>query len=62
MTDMQILLDEREITRSLSLFARILDSKRWDELGTVFAYDLSFDKAGDGFVVERLGGACPHDN
>ncbi len=44
----QVLLDEREITRSLSLFARILDSKSWDHLPDVFADDLSFDYGADG--------------
>jgi 3-phenylpropionate/cinnamic acid dioxygenase small subunit len=44
----QVLLDEREITRSLSRFARILDSKSWDQLSDVFADDLSFDYGADG--------------
>lgn len=48
MTDIQTLLDEREITRGLSRFARILDSKSWDELTTVFAADLSFDYGAGG--------------
>lgn len=43
MTDMQTLLDEREIVRGLSLFARILDGKRWDRLAEVFADDIDFD-------------------
>ncbi|NIJ18247.1 nuclear transport factor 2 family protein [Sphingobium vermicomposti] len=42
MTDLQSLLDERAITRGLSRFARILDQKRWDDLGDVFADDLTF--------------------
>ncbi|WP_375194253.1 nuclear transport factor 2 family protein [Sphingobium sp.] len=37
------LLDEREIMRGLSRFARILDNKQWDRLGDVFAPDISFD-------------------
>ncbi|PLW69583.1 nuclear transport factor 2 family protein [Pseudohalioglobus lutimaris] len=45
---LQALLDEREITRGLSRFARILDSKSWDQLGDVFAQDLSFDYGSDG--------------
>ncbi|OCC25479.1 DUF4440 domain-containing protein [Croceicoccus estronivorus] len=40
---LQALLDEREITRGLSRFARILDTKSWDDLGDVFAHDLTFD-------------------
>jgi len=43
MTDLQTLLDEREITRGLSRFARILDQKRWADLPDVFAEDLSFE-------------------
>ena len=39
----QALLDERDIIRGLSHFARILDTKQWDRLGDVFADDLSFD-------------------
>lgn len=37
------LLDEREIVRNLSRFARILDNKQWDRLSDVFAQDISFD-------------------
>lgn len=48
MTDMQTLLDEREITRGLSRFARILDNKKWDELSDVFAEALSFDYGAGG--------------
>ena len=48
MTDMQTLLDERDITRGLSRFARILDNKQWDALGDVFAEDLSFDYGAGG--------------
>lgn len=43
MNDLQPLLDEREIMRGLARFARVLDGKRWDELETVFAADVSFD-------------------
>lgn len=46
--DLQALLDEREITRGLSQFARILDSKNWDALSAVFAEDLSFDYGAGG--------------
>jgi ketosteroid isomerase-like protein len=52
MTDLQTLLDEREITRALSRFARILDEKRWDDLADVFAEDLSFEY---GSGVEQQG-------
>ncbi|MCP5193888.1 MAG: nuclear transport factor 2 family protein [Pseudomonadales bacterium] len=45
---LQALLDEREITRGLSRFARIIDSKSWDQLCDVFAEDLSFDYGSDG--------------
>lgn len=37
------LLDERQIMRGLSRFARILDGKQWPRLGEVFAEDISFD-------------------
>jgi len=43
MTDIQALLDEREITRGLGRFARILDQKEWTGLPDVFAHDLTFD-------------------
>jgi 3-phenylpropionate/cinnamic acid dioxygenase small subunit len=46
MTELQALLDEREISRALSRFARILDEKRWDDLPDVFATDLSFEYGG----------------
>jgi len=46
--DLQSLLDEREITRGLSLFARILDRKEWDRLGEVFAEDVTFDYGATG--------------
>ena len=45
---LQALLDEREITRGLSHFARILDSKSWDKLSEVFADDLSFNYGAGG--------------
>ena len=41
--DLQALLDEREIERGLSRFARILDGKQWDSLADVFAADVTFD-------------------
>ncbi|WP_176594053.1 nuclear transport factor 2 family protein [Sphingobium sp. EM0848] len=44
----QALLDEREITRGLSRFARILDDKQWDRLGDVFAQDIRFDYGAGG--------------
>lgn len=47
MSDLQQLQDERSISRGLSLFARLLDEKRWDDLGDVFSEDLSFSY-GDG--------------
>ena len=43
MTDLQTLIDERDIMRGLSRFARVLDCKRWDELGSVFSDDVVFD-------------------
>ena len=43
MTTLQALVDERDITRGLGRFARIVDQKRWDDLTDVFAEDLSFD-------------------
>jgi hypothetical protein len=43
MTGLQALLDEREIVRGLSRFARILDEKSWADLPTVFAMDLTFE-------------------
>ena len=46
--DLQTLLDERDIVRALSRFARILDNKQWDCLAEVFATDVRFDYgAGD---------------
>ena len=37
------LLDEREIHRALARFARIADAKRFDDLGEVFAVDVTYD-------------------
>lgn len=39
----QALLDERDISRKLSDFARILDTKRWGDLEQVFSSDVAFD-------------------
>lgn len=61
--DLQSLLDEREITRGLSLFARILDRKQWDRLDEVFAEDLSFDYGSDfGATGEAAGIAALREN
>ncbi|WP_375196129.1 nuclear transport factor 2 family protein [Sphingobium sp.] len=57
MSDLQTLLDEREIVRKLGRFARILDNKEWTGLPDVFAHDLSFDY-GQG---ERAGIAALED-
>ncbi len=51
--DLQELIDERDIMRGLARFARVLDTKRWDCLGEVFADDLRFDY-GDGGEREGL--------
>jgi EthD protein. len=40
---LRALLDEREIVRGLSRFARVLDGKQWERLGDVFAEDIVFD-------------------
>lgn len=48
MQALQTLLDERDITRGLGLFARILDEKRWDDLNQVFADDLTFNYGAGG--------------
>jgi hypothetical protein len=58
MSGMQALLDERDIIRGLGHFARILDEKRWDDLGDVFAADLTFDYG----MGERQGMAALRDN
>jgi hypothetical protein len=47
MSDLQMLLDERDITRGLGRFARVLDEKRWGDLPTVFAKDLTFNYGAD---------------
>lgn len=52
MTTLQMLSDEREILRGLARFARVLDSKRWDALGEVFAADLTFNYGSGG---EQIG-------
>lgn len=56
MTTLQVLLDEREITRGLARFARVLDQKDWNSLGDVFAQDVSFDygTGGDRHGMEAL--------
>lgn len=36
-------LDEREIVRGLSRFARMIDGKQWDQIGDMFAQDVVFD-------------------
>lgn len=59
MTTLQVLLDEREITRGLARFARVLDQKEWDALGDVFAEDVSFDYGTGG---DRHGMAALVDN
>ncbi|TCM14684.1 SnoaL-like protein [Novosphingobium sp. PhB165] len=51
MIEIQTLLDERQIVRGLSRFARILDRKKWDELSDVFAHDLTFNYG----VGEEIG-------
>jgi 3-phenylpropionate/cinnamic acid dioxygenase small subunit len=43
MSDLQMLLDEREIVRGLARFARIADAKSFDQLDEVFARDVRFD-------------------
>lgn len=52
MTDIHMLLDERDITHRLGLFARIVDRRTWDSINDVFAENLEFNY-GDG--VERKG-------
>ena len=49
MTDsvLQELADQAALTAQLGRAARLLDGKRWDDLGTVFAPDVRFDY-GDG--------------
>ncbi|MBO9723917.1 MAG: nuclear transport factor 2 family protein [Novosphingobium sp.] len=43
MSEIQTLLDERQIVRRLSRFARVLDRKKWSELSDVFAHNLTFN-------------------
>jgi hypothetical protein len=57
--DLQSLLDERAILRGLSRFARILDGRRWAEVGEVFADDVTFNY-GDG--AEQRGLEALRDN
>ena len=57
--NLQTLLDEREITRGLARFARILDTKSWPELPEVFAQDIVFDY---GTGEERHGMDALRDN
>tara|TARA_R110000823_G_scaffold119998_12_gene244454 strand:- start:16271 stop:16708 length:438 start_codon:yes stop_codon:yes gene_type:complete len=57
--NLQALLDERDITRGLSSFARILDTKSWEELPQVFADDIVFDY---GTGEERQGMDALRDN
>ncbi len=45
---LQNLLDEREITRGLSLAARVADQRRYSDLPLVFAEDVIFDFGGGG--------------
>jgi 3-phenylpropionate/cinnamic acid dioxygenase small subunit len=55
MTSLQALLDERDITQGLGRFARLIDGKRWDALGEVFAADLTFNYgAGEQAGLEAL--------
>lgn len=65
MADLQALADEREITATLSRLARILDTRDWDSLGSVFADDLTFDygrgeSAGVESMREQLSGFLEH--
>ncbi|MFY7838253.1 MAG: nuclear transport factor 2 family protein [Novosphingobium sp.] len=39
----RMLLAERAVREGLARFARVLDGKRWDQLGDVFAADITFD-------------------
>ena len=57
--DVQTLLDERDIVRALSRFARILDNKQWDSLTEVFSEDISFDY---GTGEEQVGMAALRAN
>ncbi len=57
--NLQELLDERDISRGLARFARILDTKSWLELSLVFAEDIAFDY---GTGEERHGLEALRDN
>src|SRR5947209_13871559 len=59
MTTLQELLDEREITRGLARFARVLDGKQWDQLGDVFSADVAFDY-GSGEVQHGIAALREH--
>jgi ketosteroid isomerase-like protein len=52
MTEIELLFAERDISRGLSRFARIIDSKDWNSLGEVFADDVAFDY---GTGIEQRG-------
>lgn len=41
--ELAMLIAERAIREGLAQFARVLDGKRWDALGDVFAQDVTFD-------------------
>lgn len=56
---LRALLDEREIVRGLSRFARVLDGKQWDRLGDVFSDDITFDY---GSGTDEHGMAALTDN
>lgn len=53
-SNVQMLLDERDIHRALGAFARIADTKSFDALADVFADDVRFDY-GTGRVETGLG-------
>jgi hypothetical protein len=57
MSTLQMLLDERDITRALARFARIADSKKFDALAEVFAPEVLFDygsgRLGSGLAALR---------
>lgn len=42
-TRLAAMLDEREVIRGLSRFARMIDGKHWDRIGDIFAADVVFD-------------------
>lgn len=52
MTEIEMLFAERDISRGLSRFARILDKKDWESLGEIFADDVTFDY---GTGIEQQG-------